>query len=231
MKRFLQYFLIALCLFPLWVDAKDTKLSLLKDHDVLCYDGKTIKDEDLMKEMDLTSSEVFKNELVIENTTGDDYQIYFLLSTKEQDGSFNDLLDYLTLKVYVDDKVVYDGTGSVIDFATEKEDLHDFISLGSILKASSSVMRVEASVSNDYASVSNNTFAYLIWEFYIRDKDKEFIKIEELSTEQFYNWMDIWVFCLVCIIVAGIILFIYYRRKKRSLHPVEDSKKEKKEEN
>jgi hypothetical protein len=46
------------------------------------------------------------------------------------------------------------------------------------------------------------------------NQNKEYIKIETLTPEMFYNYLSVWIFCIFCTFVGLFILFLPTIRKK-----------------
>ena len=57
------------------------------------------------------------------------------------------------------------------------------------------------------------------------NKKKEYIEIETLTPEMFYNYLSVWIFCCFCAIVGIIILFMPMIRKKIHLPEVHFKRK------
>ena len=227
MKRFI---LVVFILFsPLFVMAKDVKFSLVDYKGNLSYNDRFISSENFIKKLDV-SKQNFSYQMVVENATLQKQKLFLLLESKSQDGSFDDLLDYLSIQVMVDDDLIYDGSASIMNYSNQKNDFRDFISLGTFSKKSSHTLKVEMTIDEEYYPSSTNQFAYIYFSFYTQ-KNKEYVEIEEVRNDMIYNTLDIREFSLICILVASLIfifLFLRYRRKRTSI--LKKSKKEEKEE-
>ncbi len=222
MKKIIIIFLI-LFSFCISVSAKDKTFSLITYEKDLYYDGRYMKEENFKKTMDLVGDKTYQDTYVIENNTKKEQELFLLLESVAEDGSYNDIMEYSHLKVSLDDTIVYDGSASVMDYTASKNELYDFVSLGKFEKMSSKKLSIELVLSSDYQGKSKNKFAYVTSSFYIKNADKNFSMIEEATPQMIYNFLDVWVFCGVCVLVSILLLSIIYIRK----HPLK--KKEKKE--
>ena len=206
------------------VSAREKTFSLIEYKKGLYYDGRYLKEEQFKKEMDLIQDKKYQDTFVIQNNTKKDREVFLLLESVSAEGSYNDIMEYGYLKVMLGDKVLYEGSSSGMDLATNKESLHDFISLGKITKKDSAKIQIELTVSNEYTAKSKNKFAYVTSSFYIQNKDKSFSVIPEATAQMIYNFLDVWVFCGVCVFIGLLFLSIFYIRK----HPFKKKNKENK---
>ena len=228
MKKSIVLFSIFLFFVSLPVFAIHNQLVLEEEEGLYTYHEQYLLDEDLTQEIQMNHLEKYTREIGIQNNSDLKKEIFLLFESKAEDGSYNDLMEYLTLTIKMDDKVVYDGSAETQDLATKREDLHDFISLGKMKEKGNATLTIEMSLSEEYKSVSDNQFAYVHWSFYQKDADKDFVGIEKVAPTSFYNFLDVWVFCGVCILFAVLLLSIFYFKSKRKTK--NDDEKEKKEE-
>ena len=228
--KYLRLLFIAILFFPLTVFAEEDTLRLLKQDDEIFYDYQYVTKNTFSQSVKIDSKKDFQKKFLVNNETGDKLGLFFLVDTKGQDGTLNDLLDYLQLKILVDGKAIYDGSASVMNSSIDSSMLLEPISLGDFSDKKISNLEVNLHVMDEYFSASNNRFAYIDWTFYIKDSEGEFLEIGPLTKDEFYNYLNIWVFCGFSIGVAGAILFGYLFLKMRKHRKNDKDKKEKKEE-
>ncbi len=222
--------LVGIVFFTVPVVANENILCLVDNKNNLSYDERYMDIDSLTKKIDIGSSKIYKESFVIQNTTLESQELFLHLETKAQDGSIDDLLDYLQLKITVDKKVIYEGSASSLNSSLDGNVLLEYIPLGKYDKNQESNCDVEFSIVDSYRSISDNKYAYVYWSFYTKDKDNDYIEIEKLTSEMFYNFLDVWVFCGFCIGVAFIVLAIYYIRMRieyKRIHNKDDKKKDK----
>ncbi len=224
MKKIILLFLL-FCAIPVFAEDKVLILEEVKNH--YYYDRHSSIDS-FQQEIKMNELKPFVSELDIQNNSDLKKEVYLLFESKGEDGSYNDLMAYLDLKITLDDKAVYEGSGEPLDYSPNSNDLHDYISIGKIKGKDISHLKIEMNVSNEYASVSNNSFAYVTYSFYQKEK-KEYIEIEELTPDMLYNFLDVWVFCGVCVLFAVLLLsLVLYRIKTRYKKKEKKEKKKKK---
>lgn len=211
--------------FVLSVSAREKTFSLIEYKDSIYYDGRYLKEENFKKEMDFIKDKKYQDTFLIQNDTKKDREIFLLLENISADGSYNDIMEYCHLTVSLDDKIIYDGSASGMDYTTSKGELYDFVSLGKIEKKEIKKLVIELVLSSDYPNLSQNKFAYVTPSFYLQDEDKSFVLIEEATPQMIYNFLSVWIFCGVCVFVALFVLSIFYIRK----HPLKKKEKEDKE--
>ena len=221
--RIFLIILVGFLMMPL-VSAKEKTVSFIEYKEAIHYDERSIKEDDFTKEMDLVGDKRYEETFVIRNDSKKKIETFLLLESTSADGSYNDIMDYATLKVSLDDTVLYDGSASVMNYALEREKLYDLVSLGKLEKKSQQNLKIELTLLDSYQSVSNNKFAYITVSFYTKDQNKNYTLIEKATPQMIYNFLDVWVFCGVCVFVGLLILSILYVKK----HPIK--KKEKKDE-
>ena len=219
MKKYL--FFVFLFLFSLLsvVLAKEQVFSFIIHDDVLYYDSKLLKEDDFSQILNLSEQKEFSNTFTFKNDSNRKIPLYLFLESKEEDGSYANLFDYLTLKVSMDDKVLYDDSASILNYASNTN-LYDYISLGDISKNSSCALQFDLQLSSEYQKISNNKFAYLHYSFYSLDSDKDYVEIKPFSKEKFYLSFGVWMFCIVCIIFAFVLLTIIYIIRKRNYNRI-----------
>jgi len=221
--------ILLLLLFSISVNAKEDVLILEgigKDY----YYDRHSSVEEFHQDIKMNELKQIVREIEIQNNSDLSREIYLLFESKGEDGSYNDLMEYLNFKITLDDKTVYEGSGDILDF-TETEDLYGFISLGKLKKKSNSHLKIEMELSEDYKTISNNSFAYITWKFYQKDKNKEFIEVEELTPNLLYNFLDVWVFCGVCVLFALLLLSLVIYKIKTRYKKKEKKEKKKKRKN
>ena len=225
MKKIIVLLFLLFCTIPVFAEDKVLILEEVKNH--YYYDRHSSIDL-FQQEIKMNELKPFVSELEIQNNSDLNKEVFLLFESKGQDGSYNDLMAYLDLKITLDDKVVYEGSGEPLDYSPNSNDLHDYISIGKLNGKSTSHLKIEMNVSEEYTSVSDNSFAYVMYSFYQKEK-KEYIEIEELTPDMLYNFLDVWVFCGVCVLFAVLILsLVVYRIKTRYKKKEKKEKKKKK---
>lgn len=221
--KYLKTFLILLSFLSIPVAAKENRVVLIEDKGNLYYDNRYIKENNFTEEVNSSKME-YQKDFVVDNQTKNKREIFLLVESIGQDGSYNDLMDSLHIKVIRDEKVLYDDTGSGIDLSHQERDLHDFISIGSFAFKEHSTIHVI--IDSEEADLSG----YFHYSFYYKDKDNTYTEVLKYTDDMFYNSYDIWIFVCFSIVLAGIILFVLIHRYKIENHPeIAKKKREEKE--
>ena len=157
---------ILLLFFTIPVYAKDDVFYMTKQKDSVYYDERFIDSSLLEVEVDTTKDNTYETSFQIENATGEDQKLYLLMDSKSEDGTFNELLESVAVRVTYQDKVVYDGSAAIFNDSGESSELNGFVFLGDIEKSQGGLLNIAFNVSDDYYKESNNTFAYVSYSFY-----------------------------------------------------------------
>ena len=165
MKKFIL--LISLFVFGIIsVQAKENKLYFTEDNNRLYYDSKLIDENVFMKHIDMTPGENFTDELYIENGTNTKYTLYFKVVPREQSAEANELLDNILMRIKLDDKIIYEGKATGLDYTDQGINLQNAILLGDFTPSKNSKMVVETKLSEDYNNTNFHELSYIDWSFY-----------------------------------------------------------------
>ena len=172
MKKFIL--LISLFVFGIIsVQAKENKLYFTEDNNRLYYDSKLIDENVFMKHIDMTPGENFTDELYIENGTNTKYTLYFKVVPREQSAEANELLDNILMRIKLDDKIIYEGKATGLDYTDQGINLQNAILLGDFTPSKNSKMVVETKLSENYDNTEFSDFSYIDWSFYAQYDDSE----------------------------------------------------------
>ena len=153
------------------VQAKDNKLYFTENNNRLYYDSKLIDENVFMKHIDMTPGENFTDELYIENGTNTKYTLYFKVVPREQSSEANELLNNILMKIKLDDKVIYEGKATGLDYADQGINLQKAILLGEFTPSKNAKMVVETKLSENYDNTEFNAYSYIDWSFYAQYDD------------------------------------------------------------
>ncbi len=212
MKKIYFIMLVVLFIFPITIFSKNNILSLVEDKGYLYYDQKYIKDKDFT--IRIKENETYKNIFTIKNDTTHSYPLYFLLESNSFEEANDDILDYLMISIKRDGKLIYNGSANIFNYSSDSTKLHEFVSLNKFISRSSSNIEFELKISNEYFSQHKESYCYVTFLFYTDGEDNEKLLLNPFTREMFYNYLDIWVFCLFCILVSFIIIIIIFVSKR-----------------
>lgn len=172
MKKIVLFIsLFALCILP--IEAKENKLYFTEENNRLYYESKLIDENVFMKHIDMTPGENFTDELYIENGTNTKYTLYFKIVPREQSRDANELLDNILMRIKLDDKIIYEGKATGLDYADQGINLQKAILLGEFTPSKNSKMVVETKLSENYDNTEFSDFSYIDWSFYAQYDDSE----------------------------------------------------------
>ena len=172
MKKIVLFISIfALCILP--IEAKENKLYFTEENNRLYYESKLIDENVFMKHIDMTPGENFTDELYIENGTNTKYTLYFKIVPREQSRDANELLDNILMRIKLDDKIIYEGKATGLDYADQGINLQKAILLGEFTPSKNSKMVVETKLSENYDNTEFSDFSYIDWSFYAQYDDSE----------------------------------------------------------
>lgn len=150
MKKKIYFVIICLCFLWGKVYALENKI-YFKESDEKLYYTTNFNDENLfMNHDDLVPGKSYLDELILENKTKNDYNIFLKVSTKDN----NTLLDNILMKIYIDNTLIYDGTIRGIDYNNNGININDVTPLGKIKSGKSISMKVETELSPYYENMT-----------------------------------------------------------------------------
>ena len=213
MKKVLLIMLLILFITPVYAD--ENKLYFTETDDRLYYKSSLLDEDVFMKHLDMVPGKTFTDELIIENGTNTLYTLYFKVVPRNQSNKANELLENIIMKISIDEKVVYNGKATGLDYSSSGVNLQEAILLGDFTPSKESHMIVETMLSSDYDDTNNNELSYIDWSFYAQYGDSEPTIIVPNTGIDFmsynHNFMII-VLSLLAIII-GIIVVIYTYKK------------------
>ena len=231
--KYLKIFVLLLVAFftiPL-VSAKEKTVSFIEYKKGFYYDERVLKEEGLTKQMNLTGDRKYEETFILRNDSNVKKEVFLSLESMAEDGSYNDIMEYCHLKVVLDGKTLYDGSANIMDYASEKDKLLELVSLGKLEEKSQQKLEIELTLSGEYQNSSKNKFAYVTSSFYTKDKQKNYVLIEKATPQMIYNFLDVWVFCGVCVFIGILLLSIYYIGKHSNKKKDKEKKEDKKADN
>lgn len=147
--------------------AKENKLSISSSDNKLYYDSNLLDTNTFMKHLDMIPGSTFTDNLIIENETKFNFNLYLKINNRNN----NELLDYMTMKIYLDEKLVYDGDMIGSGLFYENDALNNSFLVGNFSANQLSNLRVVTNLSTDYSNINNNDSLIIDWKFYAETKD------------------------------------------------------------
>ena len=119
-----------------------------------------------MKHLEMIPGSSYNDELKIENGTKNKYTLYLKVETKDQSVLAEELLDNITMKIYLDNEQIYNGNIRGMGYIEEKNNLHDAVKLKQLDSGDKSLLKVETELSSDYNNKNNSEIGKVEWLFY-----------------------------------------------------------------
>ena len=174
--------LILLFAFAIPVFALDNKLYLTESDNKIYYDTSLFDSTKFMYHIDMVPGGNYTDELVIENAAGFPLTVYLKVKDQEQSAAAEELLDNISMKVYLNDSMIYDGKVKGLDYNLNGINLQDSVLLKKMSNKEQAKISVELSLSEEYSNKEFNDFSYLNWVF-IAEFDKQFTPDPEPTPE------------------------------------------------
>lgn len=190
--------------------AKENKLYISSSDNKLYYDSKLFDTNKFMNYLDMIPGDTFNDELIIENNTKYTFKLYLKIKNRNN----NDLMDYLTMKLYLDDKLMYDG--DVIE--TKLNNLDDVYYVGTFTPNQVSKLDAFVNFSIDYSNMENKDTLIVDWIFYaetdeIKDKSDVVEILPAPTTGINLNSNMIGYIILGLCLVGSIVIVILFGKK------------------
>ena len=165
MKKIILFISIVV-LTMVTVYAKENKLYFTESDNRIYYDSELLDDNLFLKHIDMVPGKSYVDELTIENGTNTKYTLYFKVIPMEQSREADELLENIIMKILLDDKVVYEGKATGLDYNEQGVNLQKAILLGDFTSSKSSKMTVETKLSENYDNTNMRELSYIDWSFY-----------------------------------------------------------------
>lgn len=196
------------------VQAKENRLYFTEENDRLYYESKLIDEDVFMKHMDMVPGSRYTDELTIENGTKIKYTLFFKVVPKSQSAEADELLENIIMKIKLDDKVIYEGKATGLDYTNQGIDLQQAILLGDFEPSKTSKMVVETKLSESYGNTEFNESSYIDWSFYAQyDNGKPPVEIVETPDTMSNSFPYTIVFSII-IVLIGLGIIISARKKQ-----------------
>lgn len=196
------------------VQAKENRLYFTEENDRLYYESKLIDEDVFMKHMDMVPGSSYTDELAIENGTKIKYTLFFKVVPKSQSAEADELLENIIMKIKLDDKVIYEGKATGLDYTNQGIDLQQAILLGDFEPSKTSKMVVETKLSESYGNTEFNESSYIDWSFYAQyDNGKPPVEIVETPDTMSNSFPYTIVFSII-IVLIGLGIIISARKKQ-----------------
>ena len=195
------------------VKALENKLYFIEQDNKLVYESDS--ENYFMKHLDMLPGSSYSDELEIENGTKNKYTLYLKVETKDQSVLAEELLDNITMKVYLDNEQIYSGNIRGMDYVEEGINFSNAVKLKELDSADKSLLKVETELSSDYSNKNNNEIGKVEWLFYAQYENNQPQIIDNVPKTDLDSNKTVY---SIIILTLGMIVFgIYFIGKNKQL--------------
>lgn len=177
MKKYIIYLLvIGLFFISTPVNAKTNKISIYEDDNRLYYSNSN-NDNIFIDHDNMTPGVEYEDYLKIENNSKKDNELYLQFVDSNNSSISSSLLDYIELKLYLDDELIYYGSARGVNYDTNGINLDDVVKIKTIKSGDVSKLKVVSKLADEYSLDKGLDSSDLEWHFYTIMND-EVVEIE-----------------------------------------------------
>jgi len=180
----------------------------------LYYNTDVLDKETFMDHTDMTPGKEYEDILNIENNSQKTYKLYMKAIKREQSDLANELLDNITMKVYLDGELIYDGKASGLDYNNSGVNLQESIYIGEYELGKKQVIKVETMLDLTYENINNEVLSYIDWKFYA-SYGEEVIPINPNTGN--FGIKKVLLICLSSLLLLIILITSYALNRKKKL--------------
>lgn len=150
------------------VSARDAtnKLYFSNSGNRIYYDSKLFDKNTFMHHTDMIPGSSYEDRLLIENNTNTEYDLYLKVKEIKQNEYANELLDNILMEIYLDDKLIYDGTIKGLDYNNSGVNLQESVYIGKYSKGIENELIVKTHLKEEYGTITEENLSHIEWEFY-----------------------------------------------------------------
>lgn len=122
-----------------------------------------------MSHLNMMPGESYEDSLQIENRSKKSYDLYLQVLPRNQEPLPQELLEYIAMKVYQGDQLIYDGTALGKSYPESINDLQQVIPLGNYKPQAEDTLRVELLLHPDTPIEFAGILSNIDWKFMVED--------------------------------------------------------------
>lgn len=211
MKKILSMLMTLLILGVMYsVKAENSRLYFIEKDNKLVYES-NIEENVFMKHIDMLPGSKYTDELEIENGTQNDYTLYLKVEEVSQNELALELLESIDMKLYLDDRLIYNGKAKGLNYSDDGINLQNAIMLKEFKSKEKSLLRAETKLSEEYSN-KNGDLSKINWVFYAQYEDGKAQIIENVPKTDVNN--NIAIIISIIVLLLGIMIIFYYQKKK-----------------
>lgn len=191
------------------VKANENKLIFTNNGNKIYYKTFLYNEDNFIKHTDMIPGKVYQDELIIENMSDKNYNLYLKIEDSEQNELSKELLNNIEMVIYLDDELIYKGSTLGENYQTNGLEIKNSIDLHKIDKNDIKNLTVKTKLKEEYSNINNNELAKIKWTFYARTGDEINIINPDTGDSIFKLIKEI----ILLFITLIILLFIMYKIK------------------
>lgn len=204
MKKIIFTF-ITIFLGILSVMASTNKLYFASTGNRLYYDSDLFNKNLFLYHVDMLPGKTYQDELLIENKTNTEYILYLKIKENNDSDLARELLDNIIMTIYLDNKIIYEGYASGVDYVINDRNVNDSIYIGNYKKGEEQKLTVETTLKKEYSNTENTALSSIEWEFFAYyDKDMDVINPD--TGDKITRYVNI---VFIVVLVSVLVIFRY----------------------
>lgn len=161
----------------------ENKLYFHEEDEKLYYDAALFDEAIFMYHEKMAPGDSFVDTLKIKNECDVEYDLFFRVVPVEQSEEADELLENLTMTIYLDDTVVYEGFASGQDYSNNGVDLRNAMKIGTYAPGVESTLKVHLNFNKEYpVPEEESIWSRIDWEFWGEAEDLPLTPIEPPPT-------------------------------------------------
>lgn len=222
LARIICLILIATLALPIFAKDANNKLYFTNSGERLYYDTKLFDENIFMYHDGMAPGTTYTDSLLIENGSDTDYDLYLKIKEIEEDSDANILLDNISMEIYLDNELIYNGKVKGLDYNNVGVNIQEAAYIGKYPSKTEKNFVVKTTLNEDYLNENNKEItSHIEWEFFASYDDIEkddnnqsqVLPLLPNTHDNIYQHIIIAVISLLLIIILAIFL---EKRKQKS---------------
>ena len=198
---------------PVFAEEKN-KVYIFEKDEKIYYDSSSFDDQFMVHE-DIIPGDSFSDSLVVENGTSKEHDIYLKIESDDNSLKASSLLDYLNMKIYINDSLYYDGKAKGLDYRDKGVDLTDAVLIKHFAAGEKVTMKVDTHLDENYEDIENHDVAHTHWHFYLAENPDEPIPPTPRTNDDFSPWYFVILGVSGALLIAVIVYEIVQHKKDK----------------
>ena len=210
MKKVLLF--IICLLFLTNIKAEEKFIKLVNQDDKVVYES-NLNNGVFIDHTSMVPGDSYTDEVRLINDSGKQCKVFFQVKTLNQNSKAELLLDNIFMKVYLDNKLIYNGKSKGQDYYNNGISLQNAIELKTFNSSDKALLKVETSLSKEYSEVDGDlSLVNFVFLAQYDDKIEEIIPVPITDKNEVPYWVFSIILCLI-----GTIMLLYSNKNKKEV--------------